>query len=82
MTIELRPELESLVKRDVLAGSYGSIEEYLEKAVMLLHNQESWLAAHKEEIGAQIEEGWQSAERGEVIGATQLEAALQRRKTS
>lgn len=82
MTLELRPELEDLVKQDIRAGICGSVEEYVEKAVMLLHNQESWLAAHREEVAAQIEAGWQAAERGEVIDAEQLRAELQRRKTA
>lgn len=82
MTLELRPELEDLMKQDIRAGVCGSVEEYVEKAVMLLHNQESWLLAHREEVAAQIEAGWQAAERGEVIGAEQLRAELQRRKSA
>ena len=68
------------MKQDVRAGVYGSVEEYVETAVMLLHSQEGWLAAHREEIAAQIEEGWQAAKRGEVINAEQLRTELHRRK--
>jgi hypothetical protein len=82
MTLELRPELEALMKQDIRAGVCGSVEEYVEKAVMLLHNQESWLLAHREEVAAQIEAGWQAAQRGDVINADQLRAELQRRKTA
>lgn len=82
MTLELRPELEDLMKQDIRAGVCGSVEEYVEKAVMLLHNQERWLLAHREEVAAQIEAGWQAAERGDVINADQLRAELQRRKTA
>jgi antitoxin ParD1/3/4 len=82
MTVELRPELEDLVRQDLRAGVYGSVEEYVEKAVMLLHNQESWLLAHREEVAAQIEAGWQAAERGDVIDADRLRAELQHRKTA
>lgn len=80
MTIELRPELEALVLQDMQLGLYGSVEEYLEKAVMLLHNQEAWLSAHRDEIAAKIEEGWQAAERGEVVTSDQLKADLHQRK--
>jgi len=80
MTLELRPELENLVKQDIRAGICGSVEEYVEKAVMLLHNQESWLAAHRDEVAAQIEEGWRAAERGEVIDEEQLRAELQQQE--
>ena len=82
MTVELRPELENLVKQDIRAGVCSSVEEYVEKAVMLLHNQETWLATHRQEIAAQIEAGWQAAERGDVIDADQLRIELQRRKTA
>ena len=78
----MRPELEALMKQDIRAGVCGSVEEYVEKAVMLLHNQESWLLAHREEVAAQIEAGWQAAQRGDVINADQLRAELQRRKTA
>jgi putative addiction module CopG family antidote len=80
MTIELPPELEEIVRQDMQAGIYGSMEEYLERAVMLLHNQENWLTRHRDELSAQIEEGWQDAERGDVIDAEQLKAELRLRK--
>ena len=80
MTVELRPELEQLVRQDMRAGAYASMEEYLEKAVMLLHSQEIWVGAHRDEIAARIEEGWLAAERGEVIDAEQLKDELSRRK--
>ncbi|HUY81907.1 MAG TPA: hypothetical protein VMU92_09305 [Acidobacteriaceae bacterium] len=80
MTIELRPELEALVLKDIQLGLYGSVEEYLEKAVMLLHNQEAWLSSHRNEIAAKIEEGWQAAERGEITTYEQLTEELRRRK--
>lgn len=80
MTIELRPELEALVLKDMQLGLYASVDEYLEKAVMLLHNHEVWLSSHRDEIAAKIEEGWQAAERGEVVDAGHLKAELRRRK--
>ncbi|MGC2162873.1 MAG: hypothetical protein WA634_13240 [Silvibacterium sp.] len=80
MTIELRAELEEIVRQDMQAGIYDSMEEYLERAVMLLHNQESWLALHRDEISAQIEEGWLAAERGDVVDAERLKTELRQRK--
>lgn len=80
MTIELRPDIEDLVRQDMQAGMYRSVEEYLEKAVLLLHSQEVWLSAHRDEIAAQIEEGWQAAKRGDSIDAEQLKDALRERK--
>jgi putative addiction module CopG family antidote len=66
MTIRLKPELESLVEADVARGSYRSVDEFVERAVELLHEQEEWLAANREEIRLKVEEGYQQASRGEL----------------
>ena len=52
MNIRLRPELEELIKQDVERGPYESVDEFVEHAVSLLHEQEAWLADHTAEIGA------------------------------
>ena len=44
MNIHLRPELEKLVEQDVQRGPYQTADEFVERAVVLLHEQESWLA--------------------------------------
>jgi len=44
MKIELKPELEALIKQDVERGAYKSADEFVEQAVSLLHEQEAWLA--------------------------------------
>jgi len=46
MNIRLRPELEELIKQDVERGPYESVDEFVEHAVSLLHEQEAWLADH------------------------------------
>lgn len=80
MTIQLKPELEALIRQDVLRGSYQSIDEFVERAVSQLHAQEEWLAAHRNEIRSKIEEGWQSAERGELSGEQDVQARMTARK--
>ena len=80
MAIQLRPELEEIVREDVERGPYGSVEEYLEQAVTMLHQQEIWLAAHRDEISARIEEGLASAERGELADAEEVQARMRARK--
>jgi Arc/MetJ-type ribon-helix-helix transcriptional regulator len=57
MAIPLKPELEEIVREDVQRGPYASVEEYLEQAVTMLHRQEVWLAAHRDEIGGQNRRG-------------------------
>jgi putative addiction module CopG family antidote len=44
MEIRLPPELENLIKQDVQRGSYETVDEFVECAVSMLHEQEAWLA--------------------------------------
>lgn len=67
MTIHLKPELEALIQKDVERGSYQSADEFVEQAVQMLHDQEQWLADNHPDIAAKIEEGYASAERGDIL---------------
>ena len=80
MDIQLRPELEDWVKQDVERGPYQSVDEYVEHAVSLLHEQETWLAEHREEIRLKIAEGSVSAKRGELMDTDQVRSNLEQRK--
>lgn len=76
MEIRLRPELEELIKQDVQRGSYESVDQFVEQAVSMLHEQEAWLAANRAGIEAQIAEGYASARRGELFGPEEVRAKL------
>jgi putative addiction module CopG family antidote len=80
MKIHLRPELEQLIKQDVQRGPYQTVDEFVEHAVSLLHEQEAWLAERGSEIGEKIEQGYAAAQRGELIDADQVRSALDGRK--
>jgi antitoxin ParD1/3/4 len=80
MKIELRPELEALVQQDVRRGAYQSLDEFVEHAVSLLHEQEAWFAENRGEIAAKIEEGYAAAQRGELMDADQVRARFEERK--
>jgi len=80
MTIHLKPELEELIKQDIQRGAYQSIDEYVEHAVFMLHEQETWLADHRSEIGIKIEAGYAAARRGELIGPDEVRSSLEDRK--
>lgn len=80
MTIQLKPELEELIRQDVLRGPYRSVDEFVERAVSQLHEQEAWLAVHRDEIHRKIEEGWQAAERGELSSEGDVQARMEARK--
>ena len=72
MTVQLRPELEALVMKDVERGPYRSLDDFVEQAVTMLHEQEEYLAANREKIGQAIEEGWAEAQRGELLNAEEV----------
>ena len=80
MEIRLRPELEALIQKDVERGPYQTVNEFVERAVSMLHEQEAWLAAHRTEIASQIEEGYAAAQRGELLNADEVRSKLSERK--
>lgn len=80
MNIQLRPELEELIRQDIEGGSYSSVDEFVEQAISMLHQQEAWLAAHRDEISAKIDEGWSAARRGELLNAEQVRLLMKDKK--
>ena len=80
MNIRLKPELERLVEEDVQRGPYQTADEFVERAVVLLHEQESWLAEHSAEIGAKVSEGYAAAKRGELIDSEEVRRSMGERK--
>jgi antitoxin ParD1/3/4 len=80
MTIHLKPELEQLIQKDVQRGPYQSVDEFVECAVQMLHEQEEWLSANRAEISAKIEEGYAAAQRGDLIDAEQVREQMAEKK--
>ena len=80
MEIRLRPEIEELVKQDVQRGSYKDVDEFVERAVSMLHEQEVWLANHQGEIKTKIAEGYAAAQRGELIDPDAVRSKLEKLK--
>jgi putative addiction module CopG family antidote len=80
MKIELRPELEALIAQNVQRGSYKSVDEFVEKAVTMLHEQEAWLAEQSGEIRAKIEEGHAAAQRSELVEAAEVRVRVEEKK--
>jgi len=80
MKIGLKPELEALIKQDIERGAYKSVDEFVEQAVSLLHEQEAWLAEQGSEIRAKIEEGYAAAQRGELIDSGDVRSRLEEKK--
>ena len=82
MEIRLRPEIAELIKHDVQRGPYRSIDEFVERAVSMLHEQEAWLAANRDEIEAKIQAGYAAAKRGELLDAEEVGTRLEAFKRS
>jgi putative addiction module CopG family antidote len=81
MKIHLSPELEEMIKQDVQRGPYQSVDEFIERGVSLLHDQEAWLAEHGSEIRAKIEQGYAAAQRGELIDSDGVSLNFGREET-
>ena len=67
MKVDLTPELEQLVQGKVKSGRYSSASEVVREALRLLEHRDEVFTFRKDEIRTQIEEGWQSAQRGEFV---------------
>ena len=80
MTIHLKPELEQLIQKDVQRGPYQTVDEFVECAVQMLHEQEEWLSANRAEISAKIDEGYAAAQRGELIDGDQVREQMAQKK--
>ena len=67
MTIELKPEMEALVQKRLETGAFATPEEVIERALEFLSAEEDWLADNRDGISAKIQEGWDQAQRGELL---------------
>ena len=76
MEIRLRPELADLVRQDVQRGSYAGVDDFIDQAVSMLHEQEAWLAANRADIQSKIDEGYAAARRGELLDPDEVRAHL------
>lgn len=69
-----------MIKQDVQRGPYRTVDEFVEHAISLLHEQEAWLAEHGSEIRAKIEQGYAAAQRGELIDSAEVRSRLDEKK--
>jgi Arc/MetJ-type ribon-helix-helix transcriptional regulator len=80
MVVQLKPELELLIRQDVARGPYESLDEFVQRAVELLHEHEAWLSENQPEIDAKIRVGFAQAERGELVDPEEAKALLRKRR--
>jgi Arc/MetJ-type ribon-helix-helix transcriptional regulator len=82
MTIYLKPELEALIQEDVERGSYQSVDDFVERAVQMLHEEEALLANDRHVIHEKIERAFGQFERGEGLTPEESRARLQEKKAA
>jgi Arc/MetJ-type ribon-helix-helix transcriptional regulator len=82
MEIRLKPEMEEAIRRDVERGTYRSVDEFVERAVALLQEEESWLAEHGSEVRTKIEQGYATAQRGELLDENRVRHEMEQRKNA
>jgi antitoxin ParD1/3/4 len=67
MNIHLTPEIERLVETHVKSGRYSTADDVVLAALRLLESRDEDASQRKDKIREHIEEGWQSAQRGELV---------------
>ncbi len=80
MKVELNPELEQMIEQDVQRGNYRSVDEYLDRAVRILHQEEELLALDGKIVDEEIDLGIAQLDRGEGVPDEIARKRLQDRK--
>jgi Arc/MetJ-type ribon-helix-helix transcriptional regulator len=82
MTIHLKPELEALIQKDVERGPYHSVDDFVERAVQMLHEEEALLVNDRDVINQKIERAFGQFERDEGLTPEESRARLQEKKAA
>ena len=80
MQLNIPPDLETLINKRLSSGSYSSAEDVLRRALEAQDAEESWTEEERRALTAHIEEGYQQAERGELIDGKQARREIQAMK--
>ena len=72
MSIQLTPEFEQLIENKVKSGPYKSASEVIAEALRLLEQRDRIFADNKDAVRAKIEQGWQSAQREELVDGDEV----------
>ena len=75
----LPDEVKELVRAQLEAGHFQSVDEVVCEALRLLCEREEFFASRREELRAQIAEGVAAEERGELRDADEAIADVRRR---
>ena len=81
MILELKPEQQEVLDRAARSGM--SPEEVLDQAFAVIHEQhrnEEWMLEERDAVAAQIAEGFEQAELGELISPEEAIRVLHERR--
>ena len=80
MQLNLPPDLETLINKRLSSGVYSDAEDVLRRALEAQDAEEGWTDEERRALSAHIEEGYQQAERGELIDSAQARSEIQAMK--
>ena len=80
MRLDIPPDLETLINKRLSSGAYSNAEDVLRRALEAQDAEESWTEEERRVLLAHIEEGYQQAERGELIEGGQARREIQAMK--
>jgi len=80
MQLNVPPDLETLINKRLSGGGYESVVDVLRRALEAQDAEESWTDEERRALSAHIEEGYQQAERGELIDGAQARREIQAMK--
>jgi len=80
MQLNVPPDLETLIKKRLSGGGYDSVEDVLRRALEAQDAEENWTDEERQALSAHIEEGYQQAQRGELIDGIQARREIQAMK--
>ena len=75
----LPEEIKELVRAQLDAGHFRSVDEVVCEALRILHEREALFASHHDELRTQIAEGVAAEERGELRDGSLAVAEVRRR---
>jgi antitoxin ParD1/3/4 len=80
MQLKLPPDLETLINKRLSSGAYSDAEDVLRRALEAQDAEQSWTDEERRALSVHIEEGYQQAERGELIDSAQARREIQAMK--
>ncbi len=82
MNISLTPEFEKLVQKKVESGRYSSASEVIRAGLRLLEQEDEVRETRLAAMRAQVQEGIEQAERGELDDGEEAVARVKKRAAS